>query len=218
MFCADTNFLSGKGAHPSHAVKITIPPSNRSQTLQAKQMPAARVQPVRAHRSNRLADIMANIEDDDESRTAVPRRKKRPIIESDPDDAFNVPEEIENNPMAPAAKKRKQVNVPPRLPLQPTSPAQVPPKFQTKSKGRPIPRSQFLPQPQSTMELPPQPQESQPQYLPTANMSGPYGQKVRDEDDPMLDDYENCRLVFFLFKKFTTQTQIHYRQQYLRDA
>ena len=71
---------------------------------QAKEVMApARVQPSRINRSNRMADILANIEDDDDSRAAVPRRRKRQIIESDPEDTFKVPDEIERNPMAPMA-------------------------------------------------------------------------------------------------------------------
>jgi len=180
------NSLESKvnASRPSHAIKITIPSSGVLQPRQVKQVQApapSRVQPSRINRSNRLADIMANMEDDDDSRTTAPpsRRRKRQVIESDPEDAFNVPEEIECNPMAPAMKRRRQLtnvenppcSIPPPLSLQPTSPAQVPPNFQPNPKPRPAPRSQIHPQQQSTSGSPPrprQPQESQPQSLPTA--------------------------------------------------
>lgn len=131
----------------SRASKVTNTPTVAPKPRQAKEVMApARVQPSRINRSNRMADILANIEDDDDSRAAVPRRRKRQIIESDPEDTFKVPDEIERNPMAPMApvkKKSRRLNVenpqPPRgipslLPLQTTSPAQVPPNFRGKPK------------------------------------------------------------------------------------
>ena len=109
-------------------------------------MAPARVQPSRINRSNRMADILANIEDDDDSRTAVPRRRKRQIVESDPEDTIEVPDEIELNPMAPIApkkKKRRQLienpqpphGIPSLLSLHTTSPAQIPPNFREKPKS-----------------------------------------------------------------------------------
>ena len=110
-------------------------------------MAPARVQPSQNNRSNRMADILANIEDNDDSRTAAPQQRKRQIVESDPEDTFKVPDEIEHNPMAPMApakKKRRQLNVenpqppcsiPSLLPLQTTSPAQIPPNFLGKPKS-----------------------------------------------------------------------------------
>lgn len=146
----------------------------------------ARVQPSRLNRSNRMAEIMASIEDDDDSRTAVPRRKKRQIVESEAEDMNDVPEEIEHNPMAPSKKKRRQLDVenppcsiPPLLPLQPTSPAQVPPNFRPNTKPHHTSRSQFRPQ-QSTYESQTQNTASNP-----TNQSGNL-----EEDDPMQEDYQ----------------------------
>lgn len=130
---------------------------------------------------------MANIEDDDDSRTAVPRRKKRQIIESDPEDMFTVPEEIGSNAMAPVPvkKKRRQLdivnpqhNIPPPLPLQPASPAQIPPNFRPNSNPRPKPR--------------PQPQELSKRQSHLAVTSNPiHLSRVQvDEDDPMDEDFQ----------------------------
>jgi hypothetical protein len=178
----------------SHAIKKTIPPTGVLQSCHVEQvLPLARrVQPSRVNRSNRMAEIMVNIEDNDDSRTAVPqaRRKKRQIIESDSEDALDVPEEIGRNPMAPVKKKRKQLNVedPPRtsiphlLPLQTTSPAQVPPKFRANPKPRHASRSQFHPQSQS--QDPRGQSHCTTTYNPT-NLSG-----IPDVDDPMQDDHQ----------------------------
>lgn len=154
---------------------------------------AARVQPSRTNKSTRMADIIANIEDDDDSRTAVPRRRKRPIVESDLEDAtIGVPEALELNPMAPPAakkKKRNQVNVEnppytrsiPPLPLKPTSPAQIPPKFQPNLKPRDTSRSQ-LP---STR---PESQESRPRFHFTASANP---SEIPDDRDIPMQDYQD---------------------------
>lgn len=158
----------------------------------------SRVQPSRINRSNRMADIMANIEDDDDSRTAVPRRKKRSIIESDPDDMFTVPEEIESNAMAPAPvkKKRRQINVvnpkhniPPLLPLQLASPAQIPPNFQPNPGPKPHDalRSQY---PSESRAQPQESSKQQSHLAVTFNPINPSGIRV-DEDDPMDEGYED---------------------------
>lgn len=167
----------GSNRNVSQSFKATIPPPGVSQPRQGKEALApARVQPSRINKSNRMADIMANLEDDDDSRSAVPHRKKRQIIETDPEDNFSVPDEIEHNPMAPAKKKRRQLKItvenppcviPSLLPLKPTSPAQVPPNFQGK---RPKSHKETLPQHQSH---PPA------QYLPSG---------IPDEDDPMTTE------------------------------
>jgi hypothetical protein len=172
-----------------------------------------------------MADIMASIEEDDDSRAFVPRRKKRQIIDSDPEDAFNVPEEITCNPMAPAAKKPRRLDVekspcsvPPLLPLQPTAPTQVPPNF----RPNPVPKARF--HLQSTSESRPQPQfrPQQQESRPQSATSKP--SRIPDEDDPMQEDHENEEKSpqrgrdhegpsgwFLLFSNFSTQTQLHYR-------
>lgn len=147
-----------------------------------------------------MADIMANIEDDDDSRTAVPRRKKRPIVESDPEDMADVPEEVVRNPMAPVKKKRRprndeepQCSVPTPIPLQPTSPAQVPPIIvfrHQKTKPHHTSRSQFRPQLQSTLEPQSWPQKSPNQAHPTNNQFG-----TAVEDDPMQDENYHDRIT-----------------------
>ena len=187
------NVSNHNASRPSHAIKITIPPSDALQSRQVKEKPPGRVQPSRINRGNRMADIMANIEEDDESRTAVPRRKKRQVVESDPED---VPEKVNCNPMAPLTKKRRQFdvekpacNIP--LPLQPNLPAQVPPGFRQNPRPRPVPRTQFHTQlPQSTSESQPQPQlrrqpqGSRPQSLPAATSNLSNG-------EPMQEDHDN---------------------------
>ena len=153
-----------------------------------------RVQPSRINRSNRLANIMASIEDDDDGRTTLPRRKKRRIIDSEEEeDMFNVPEEIESNQMAPAKKKKRrqhnvenpQCGIPPLLPLQPISPAQVPPNF---PKPHNASRS---PQLQSTSESLPQPQESQRQSHRTAMSNPTHRSEIQYEDYPMQEGYQD---------------------------
>jgi hypothetical protein len=201
----------------SSSRNVSRPSGSHAKSHQDKQaLVPVRVQPSRTNRSNRLAEIMANIEDDDESRTAMPRRKKRHIVESDTEDASCVPEEIECNPMAPASKKqRRQLNgenpsrsIPPLLPLQPTSPAQVPPDFQPNPKPRLASRSQFHPQLQSTSESQPQPQESQRQSYPTvatSNRTNPSG--IPDEGHPMQVDYANPKPRLASRSQFHPQLQ-----------
>ena len=84
-----------------------------------------------------MANIIANIEEDNDSRAIVSRQKKQHIVKSDPEEMFSVPKEIECNPMAPVTEKHRQLDVeklpctiPPLLPLQLTAPTQVPPNFQ----------------------------------------------------------------------------------------
>ena len=56
---------------PSHATKIMIPPlSDALQPCQVKHVPA-HVQPSRSNRGNRMAGIMANIAEDNDSRAVV---------------------------------------------------------------------------------------------------------------------------------------------------
>ena len=188
------NLAESKGSYhnvsrPSHG-KITIPPFDVLQSRQVQQALApapSRVQPSRTNRGTRMADIMASIEGDDDSRIIVPRRKKRPMVESDPEDVFDVPEEIKSNPMAPATKRHKRREdepprgIPPLLPLRPTPPTQVPPNFQPKPKPKPRPVSKFRFHPRQPEEF----QDSQPQSLPAAtfNLFNPSG--IPDEDIPM---------------------------------
>jgi hypothetical protein len=207
--------------------------SEVSQPRQVKQvLVPARVQPSRTNRGGRMADIMANIEEDDDSRAVVPRRKKRQIVKSDPEDAFDVPKEIECNPMAPVTKKRRQLDVekppctlPPLLPLQPTAPTQVPPSSQPNPKRCPVPTSQLHLQSASECRQPqfhPQPKKSQPQDKTVATSKPLNLSRIPDEDDPMQDDDKNERGSTndqdgslsgwsLLFINFSTQTQIHYR-------
>jgi hypothetical protein len=202
------NLLKSKGnvSCPSNCTfKIMIPAGSKgSQSQQVKQvLVPARVQPSRPNRASRMADIMANIEEDDDSRAVVSRRRKRQIVESDPEDVFSVPEEIECNPMAPpVTKKRRQLDVEkppcttPLLPLQPTAPTQVPPNFQPKPKRCPVPTSQFHLQPTSESRqtrFRPQPKESRPQdkTVATSKLSNP--SEIPDEDDPMQEDHKNER-------------------------
>jgi hypothetical protein len=216
---------------PSHAIKITIPPSNTSESRQAKQVLApTRVQPSRANRGNRMAGIIADIEEDDDSRTIMPRQKKRPIVESDPEDGFDVPKEIECNPMAPATKKRRPLDVenpprsiPPLLSLQPTTPTQFSPSLQLKPKPRPVSKFRFHLLPYSTSESQPQPQfhlQPQNQSFPaaTSNPSIPSNpsnenDSIQEEDRPVSENdeessergrYEDRNLsgLFLLFQEF----------------
>jgi hypothetical protein len=120
-------------------------PSASTLHVKAKQALApvaipSRVQPGRANKAGRMTDILASIEEDDDSTTAVPRRRKQPTIESDPEDMFDVPKDVEQNPMAPVKKKRKQQaehppNIPPALSLQLPPPNQVPPKLPSNSNS-----------------------------------------------------------------------------------
>lgn len=232
------NLHESKGSYhnfsrPSHG-KITIPPFDVLQSRQVQQVLApapSRVQPSRTNRGTRMADIMASIEGDDDSRIIVPRRKKRPMVESDPEDMFDAPEEIKCNPMAPATKRRKQREVepprsiPPLLPLQPTTPTQVPPNYQSKPKPKPRPVSKFRFHPRQPEES----QDSQPQSLPAATFNPFNPSGIPDEDDPMQGhlagekeegfsqrdgNYKDRTPYgwFLLFMNFSTQTQIHYRQ------
>lgn len=166
---------------PARSVKITIPP--------ALPVAPARVQPSRVNKANRMAEIMASIESDDDSAIPRPRLRKRRVIESDAEDMFNVPKDIERNPMAPVAKKRKRLHEnpphgsttstthPPLLSLQPVLPVRIPPPgFQNPerpvSKARPGP--QF--QPPAPAPQPPQSQH-QTDQLPDVSM------RDENEDD-----------------------------------
>jgi hypothetical protein len=130
--------LNSVDAAPRPSAKITIP-SASTLHVKAKQALApvaipSRVQPGHANKAGRMTAILASIEEDDDSTTAVPRRRKRPTIESDPEDMFDVPKDVEQNPMAPVKKKRKQQaehppNIPPALSLQLPPLNQVPPKL-----------------------------------------------------------------------------------------
>lgn len=220
------NLLESEGSYHN----VSRSSGSHAQSHQGKQVLApARVQPSRINRSNRLAGIMANIESDDDCRMAVPktRRKKRQVVESDPEDSFCVPEDIECNPMAPmpVKKKRRQItnvetslctgSIPPVLPLQPTPPAQVPPHFQPSLNRRQASSFQLPPQVQSTSELRPQSQESRRQSHPTAtsNLTNPSG--IPDDDDPMQEeDYQDriTRGWFYFYLNFSFKIQIHYRK------
>jgi hypothetical protein len=144
-----------------------------------------------------------NIEEDDDSRAIVPRQKKRQIVKSDPEDAFDVPKEIECNPMAPVTKKHRQLDVkkppctlPPLLPLQPTAPTQVPPSSQPNPKRCPVPTSQLHLQSASECRQPqfhPQPKKFQPQDKTVATSKPLNLSRIPDEDDPMQDDDKNER-------------------------
>jgi hypothetical protein len=104
--------LNSVNAAPHPSAKITIP-SASTLHVKAKQALApvaipSRVQPGHANKAGRMTAILASIEEDNDSTTAVPRRRKRPTIESDPEDMFYVPKDVEQNPMAPVKKKCKQ--------------------------------------------------------------------------------------------------------------
>jgi hypothetical protein len=144
--------LISNGSHTVHAVsgpsgvfRITVPPKALPQPhqLEHKQpLGPARVQPSRINKGNRMADIMANLEEDDDWTNIAPRRKRR-VVESDTEDMFNIPNKVEPNPMAPAKKKRcKNLEAgnpvhptPPILPLQPPLPAQDPPTLRSNPKS-----------------------------------------------------------------------------------
>ena len=150
-----------------------------------------------------MANIMVNIEEDNDSRAIVSQWKKWQIVESEPEDLFSVPKEIECNPMAPVTKKHRQLDVekppctiPPLLPLQLTAPTQVPPNFQPNPKHCPVPTSQCHPKSMSESQQPQfclQPKKSRPQdkIVATSKLSNPPG--IPDEDDPMQEDHKNER-------------------------
>ena len=175
----------------SHAIKITIPASAISvlqprQVEQSLQAPG-RVQPSRANKGNRMAGIMASIEEDDDSTTVVPWRRKRQVVESDPEDMFDVPKDIERNATAPLMKKKcKKVDQdPPRsiipqpppslLPVQPPLPMWVPPGSLPTQKPTQKPKPHPpIPSPQSTL---------QPTSLPQS-----IDKPMQDGGDPMQED------------------------------
>jgi hypothetical protein len=145
-----------------------------------------------------MADIIASIQEDDDSTTAVPHRRKRPMIESEPEDLFDVPSTIQHNPMAPATKKRRQLEDDAKLsrsnsrslPLQPLSPNRVPP-MPLRHK-RQVPRHHVIPQ--SQLQSPPRHSQIQSQsqsalYAPQRQVvlsnSRSQRNKWNDEDDSM---------------------------------
>ena len=100
-----------------------------------------------------MPGIIASIEEDDDGTTAMKttRHKRRLVVESDPEDLFDVPDGMGPNPLAPSPVKKKQrrqlplvakqndLRVPP-LSLQPPMPAQNPPRIQSYS----VPPSQQM--------------------------------------------------------------------------
>jgi hypothetical protein len=209
--------LNSVDAAPRSSVKIIIP-SASTLHVKAKQAPApvaipSRVQPGRANKAGRMTTILASIEEDDDSMTAVPSRRKRPIIESDPEDMFDVPEDVEQNPMAPVKKKRKQQaehpsNIPPALSLQLPPPNQLPPKLPSKSNSfstQTLSRPQSMPSqtrlPSLSANPTPKPcpvphpgrsaasavlsQQFRPQAVQAAAVSGRFHRMENDGDDPM---------------------------------
>ncbi len=150
-----------------------------------------------------MADIMANISKDDESAIPARRRRKRQLVESDPEDMFNVPHGIKRNPMAPPPKKSKPLeenltrSIPSVLPLQPALPAQVPPKFAQNTQAWPLSESPPMLNPRSTSESQPPPQrpsllgaKSASQHECRSQMQPPNPSKpeIPDEDGSIRED------------------------------
>jgi hypothetical protein len=106
------------------------PAQQPSSSAKANQAPS-RVQPSRANKANKMAQILDEMEADDDATTSLPGRRKR-RIEDEPERFSTVPDDIGRNPMAPV-KRRKQnapaepLDVPSQLQLQPAHPAQIPP-------------------------------------------------------------------------------------------
>jgi hypothetical protein len=118
--------LNSVNAAPHPSAKITIPSASTlhvkaKQALAPVAIPSC-VQPDHANKVGRMTTILASIEEDDDSMIAVPSRQKCAIFESDPEDMFDVPKDVEQDPMALVKKKCKQQakhlpNIPPALSL-----------------------------------------------------------------------------------------------------
>jgi hypothetical protein len=114
-----------------------------------------------------MVKILAGIDDDDDATTAVPGQRKR-RMEDDPEQLSTVPEGVENNPMAPTKRRKKdQIQAPPLLPLKPVHPAQIPPRHVPQPRSNTSTQLVPLPvvsQPHASQSAPrhqPQPQPNQ---------------------------------------------------------
>jgi len=93
----------------------------------------SRVQPGRVKKGNNMASLLQRIESDDDAANNLGRkRKRRPVVDEQPEDMATVPNDSLNNPMAPLpSKKRKHPQGNEKLPTMIPMSLQAPMPVQT---------------------------------------------------------------------------------------
>jgi hypothetical protein len=134
-----------------------------------------------------MAEILDEMEVDDDATTSLPGRRKR--REDEPDQFSTVPDDVGRNPMTPVKRRKQNASVrppdiPSQLPLQPALPDQIPPS--RSSQPQPTQRSALPEQIPPSRSSQPQTQPTQrsalPEQIPPSRSSQPQTQPPQSTD------------------------------------